>query len=384
MTSLEYFTSHKESTPSGPPVRQLRRRYIVALSLIALLIVISQIALQSLIADKVRDPDTVEIARWISTAFLIVTLIVLALEAFLVFAPASSRMKHDSRKLAEHEQDLNRMFDASPTALLMVDMSSLMILRANQKAVDLVGVDNEKLLQQSLKDLLYDGYQTNRAFFEKLHGNVTLDEFEITMLNASENVVESLVSSRVVRFDGRLAHVLGFTSMNELRVAQQGHEYYATYDELTGLVNRRTGMTFLEKAMARSWRESNPVSIIYANLDALKIANSTYGQAEGDQLIRAAANIMTGLVRSSDFAVRFGDEDFLIILPSCPSLNARRIVENLERLLKSIKGESSRKAVYTIKCGVATFAEDKHNSPDELVAEARQEMQQGQQTSKYH
>jgi diguanylate cyclase (GGDEF)-like protein len=384
MTSLEQFISHKESVPSGPPVRLLRRRYVVALSIIALLIIVSQIALQSLIADKIRDPDTVEITRWVSIAFLIVTLIVLALEAFLVFAPASKRMKNDSKKLIEREQDLHRMFDASPTALLMVDMNSLMILRANQKAMELTGLDTSNLLQRTLKDLLYDGYKTNRTFFDKLQSHVTLDEFEITMLNASENVVESLVSSRIVQYDSRLVYVLGFTSMNELRDAQQNHEYYATYDELTGLVNRRTGMTFLEKAMARSWRESNPVSIIYANLDALKIANSTYGQAEGDQLIRAAANIMTGLVRSSDFAVRFGDEDFLLILPSCPSLNARRIVENLERLLKSIKGESSRKAVYTIKCGVATFAEDKHNSPDELIAEAKQEMQQGQQTSKYH
>ena len=130
-------------------------------------------------------------------------------------------------------------------------------------------------------------------------------------------------------------------------------------------------MLFLEKAMARSWRDSQPLSVIHANMNGLKVANERYGQREGDQLLRAASNIMTGLVRTSDFAVRLGGDDFLIILPNCSGQNAKRIVENLERLLQSIKHDSPRRFVYSVSCGIATFDADRHGSPDAFIADAR-------------
>jgi len=326
--------------------------------------------------------DKVEVARWLELGLMIITLVVLALEALLIFAPATRRLRRDIQDLAESEQDLERLFDASPTAMLMADLHDMSILRANQKVIDLTKLGEDILLHKSLETLLHSDYDANRLFIEKLHGDKALNEFEVVLLDTNQDVIESLVSSRVVNFAGRPVYVLGFTNINELKGAQQSLEYFATYDELTGLVNRRTGLMFLEKSMARSWRESSPLSIIFADLDGLKMANDTFGHAEGDRLIRAAANIMTGLIRSSDFAVRMGGDEFLIILPNCPSENAQRIVDNLEHLLSSIKNDNPRHAVYTISCGVATYAADQHTTPDELVAEADQKMYQSKNARK--
>ena len=112
------------------------------------------------------------------------------------------------------------------------------------------------------------------------------------------------------------------------------------------------------------------------------MANDLYGHAEGDRLIRAAANIMTGLVRASDFAVRLGGDEFLIILPNCSTQNAKRIVQNLEHLLSSIKNDHPRQAVYSISCGVAEYAAERHASPDDLIAEADQKMYRAKQQKK--
>jgi diguanylate cyclase (GGDEF)-like protein/PAS domain S-box-containing protein len=318
--------------------------------------------------------DKVEIARWLELGLMTITLIVLVLGALLIFAPATRRLRRDMQELADSEQDLERLFEASPTAMMMVDLDDLSIIRANQKALELTKLAHDHLLHKSLANLLHSDYDANRTFMEKLRGDKALNEFEVVLLDTNKDVIESLVSSRIIGFAGRSVYVLGFTNINELKKTQQSLEYFATYDELTGLVNRRTGLMFLEKSMARSWRESSPLSIIFADLDGLKMANDTFGHAEGDRLIRAAANIMTGLIRSSDFAVRMGGDEFLIILPNCPPINAQRVVENLENLLSAIKNDNTNHSVYSISCGVATYVADRHTSPDELIAEADQEM----------
>ena len=318
--------------------------------------------------------DKVEVARWLELGLMIFTLIVLVLEAILIFAPATRRIRNNMQELTDSKQDLEHLFSASPTALLMVDMQSLSVIRANQKLLALTRIPLGELQNRTLPEMLSANYDVNRVFMDKLLGDKTLNEFEVALLDTNRDLIESLVSSRVISFGERPVFILGFTNINELKRAQQSIEYYATYDELTGLVNRRTGLMFLEKSMARSWRENSPLSIIFADLDGLKKANDTFGHAEGDRLIRAAANIMTGLIRTSDFAVRMGGDEFLIILPNCPAENAQRIVVNLEHLLSSIKHDTPRHAVYTISCGVTTYKATQHASPDDLIAEADQKM----------
>ncbi|RJX32823.1 MAG: diguanylate cyclase [Oxalobacter sp.] len=370
----KHANTDNHNPPAEQQAQQFRRRYRIVLSVIALLIVASHITLQLLITDQAHHPQSLSTAQWVGWGFMIVTLIVLALEAFLVFAPTSLRLHNFSKKLAQRDQDFRHMFDASPAAMLMVDMDSLQILGNNQKALSLIQQDADTLSQETLPQLLPDTYSGNQQFLENLRANLTLNEFEVVLLNTQTGVIECLVTSRIIPFSGRHVYALSFTNISELKQARDSLEYYATYDEMTGLVNRRTGMMFLEKAMARSGRDTHPLSIIYANLNGLNVAIERYGQREGDELLRAATTIMTGLIRSSDFAVRLSGDDFLIILPSCPLQNAKRIVDNLERLLKALKSDMPRQFVYSVSSGIASFAEERHTSPDDLLAEARQRM----------
>ena len=324
----------------------------------------------------------VGIARWLELILMCVTLVVLVLEALLIFAPAVRRIRRDVQTLSGNEQDMTRLFDANPNAMLMVRASDLTILRANDKAQLLAKPEDILQSQSLLESVLHAHYDVNKNFMEKLRGDKILNEFEVALLDTNHEVIEFLVSSRLIQFNEQQTYVLGFTNINELKKAQQSLEYYATYDELTGLVNRRTGLVFLEKSMALAWRENTPLSIVYADLDGLKAANDKFGHAEGDRLLRAAANIMTGLIRSSDFAVRLGGDEFLIILPNCPEHSAQRVVENLEHLLASIKNDTPHKTVYTISCGIVLFDSARHQSADELLAEADQRMHSVKQAKK--
>lgn len=322
-------------------------------------------------------------AHWLSLGLMGLTLLVLFSGAFLVSSPATRRIQSDIRKLADREEDLENLFAASPTALLMIDTQTLSILRGNQQLQELTKLPPTQLEGMKLHQLLDASYDTNRIFIDKLQRDKALNEFEVVLLDTSQAVIESLVSSRTLQFAKQPVIVLGFTNINQIKKAQRKLEYYATYDELTGLMNRRTGLAFLEKAMARSWRESSDLSVIYADLDGLKKANDRYGHAEGDRLIRAAANIMTGLIRMSDCAIRLGGDEFLMILPNCSPKIAQRIADNLERLLMSLKADDNgKKVLYSISCGITNYVPDRHASPEDLITEADQVMYQIKQSRK--
>ncbi|MBS1169128.1 MAG: diguanylate cyclase protein [Burkholderiaceae bacterium] len=319
--------------------------------------------------------------RWLGIVLAGAALLLFCLAVLRILAPLAQRIRQDADLLAEREQDLEQLLAACPSAMLLVDAETLAIVRANRKLLELTSRASGELDGLALESLLAPGSGTNRDFIDKIQGARTLNEFEIALLDRKNDVVESLVSTSALRFGGRDALLLGFTDINELRQAQHSHEYYASYDELTGLTNRRTGLMFLEKAMARAWRESSPLTVIHADLDGLKQTNEIYGHAAGDRLIRAAANIMTGLIRSSDFAVRLGGNKFLIILPNCAPDNAQRIAGNLEHLLAALKAEDDRRHVlYAISCGIAGYASDVHATAEELITAAASARAQANQT----
>ncbi len=77
------------------------------------------------------------------------------------------------------------------------------------------------------------------------------------------------------------------TNINELKKAQQDLQYHATFDEMTGLTNRCTGVMLRRRDMARVKRTDQPPTVCYADLDNLKAVNDQYGHQEGDWMIPA-------------------------------------------------------------------------------------------------
>ena len=80
----------------------------------------------------------INVARWLALGLMAIILVALALEAMLIFAPATRRIRHDMRSLEKKEEDMSSLFYANPTAMLLVDKKDLAILKANQQSADLL------------------------------------------------------------------------------------------------------------------------------------------------------------------------------------------------------------------------------------------------------
>jgi diguanylate cyclase (GGDEF)-like protein len=98
-------------------------------------------------------------------------------------------------------------------------------------------------------------------------------------------------------------------------VRRRALEEQATKDNLTRVWNRNAGMEILEREFSRARREGAPLVIALADIDRFKHINDTYGHVGGDAVLRETGARLQDAVRSYDTVVRYGGEEFLLILP---------------------------------------------------------------------
>jgi len=111
------------------------------------------------------------------------------------------------------------------------------------------------------------------------------------------------------------------------------------FDPLTGCMTREHAVEFWEHDHARARREYTPIGCVYADVNDLKLVNDDdkYGHDVGDELIRSVAKALRLCVRGSfDYVVRWGGDEFVIILPNCDAVGCKAVITRLRADLSSI------------------------------------------------
>ena len=132
----------------------------------------------------------------------------------------------------------------------------------------------------------------------------------------------------------------------------------STTDELTGLHNRKYLHERLEQEMSRAKRYGTKLSCLLFDLDFFKVVNDIYGYDWGDVLLRSIADKLKQLIRKEDILTRYGDEEFLLILPNTSEENAYLFAERFRRDIERMEfipaGEEERHPI-TISGGISTY-----------------------------
>jgi diguanylate cyclase (GGDEF)-like protein len=148
------------------------------------------------------------------------------------------------------------------------------------------------------------------------------------LIDESNGVARSLL--RLLSFRIRAANAL-------LRRRQKLGEFYrqlSLNDALTGLYNRAWLNDMLPKLVTRAQQEGAALSLVMIDLDNFKRFNDTYGHVAGDAALCAAAGIIRAALRPTDFAVRYGGEEMLVILPDTSKKMALVVAERLCRRMR--------------------------------------------------
>jgi diguanylate cyclase (GGDEF)-like protein len=135
-------------------------------------------------------------------------------------------------------------------------------------------------------------------------------------------------------------------------------------DPLTGLQNRRVMLVNLDKYIVLAERHKRSLSLIMMDLDHFKKFNDTHGHQLGDQLLIQVADIMKKLVRKSGHIVRYGGEEFLMMLPETDWKGAFQVAERLRKSVEKL-------TPITISLGIATLQSGGEGvTPQDLIKDA--------------
>jgi len=148
-------------------------------------------------------------------------------------------------------------------------------------------------------------------------------------------------------------------------------ENLSNHDALTNLYNRRMLEKILNKDIQRAKRYKNPLSLFMLDIDNFKTINDTKGHLVGDFVLQKLSKVMMDTMRDTDYIVRWGGEEFIIVLPQTPLDKAKAFAERLrEKIAETlISPKDGEQFGITASIGISHFT-DKINSLDKLVSSA--------------
>ena len=158
------------------------------------------------------------------------------------------------------------------------------------------------------------------------------------------------------------------TLQDSLRESNLRLRELAATDPLTGLANRRTLMSTLEREFRRSQRNGAPLSLLMVDIDHFKRVNDRYGHQLGDEVLARVADILRRHLRPYDLAARFGGEEFCLILSETLLDKAIKVGERIRQTVVDQKfpGPLTDLAL-TISLGAAVFPAAGIASSEDLI-----------------
>jgi diguanylate cyclase (GGDEF)-like protein len=134
-------------------------------------------------------------------------------------------------------------------------------------------------------------------------------------------------------------------------------ELRAATDSLTGLPNRRAIADTIRRMAAQTTRTMRPLAALMCDLDHFKQINDQYGHGRGDDVLAAVGAVLSSSIRASDFAGRFGGEEFLILLPDTDSIGAIALAEKIRSAVAAIQVPTIDRTI-TLSVGIAVLPDD--------------------------
>jgi diguanylate cyclase (GGDEF)-like protein len=146
-------------------------------------------------------------------------------------------------------------------------------------------------------------------------------------------------------------------SVGELRK----FEHHAKTDALTGLNNRHTMEEAFTREIQRCKRDEHPLSLVMIDVDNFKLFNDRFGHMAGDRALSAVANILSRQFRPRDLLVRYGGDEFAVLLPEIDESMALTIADRVRESVCGGTGDGSDSLIQIpveISMGIAELGED--------------------------
>jgi diguanylate cyclase (GGDEF)-like protein len=257
------------------------------------------------------------------------------------------------------EDDLRRLFAASPVPMLLVRWPDARVLLANDKCAS--------ALRSTLVDLRELPAVELFARKDDWHELLTMlkrggheDSREVQLKARDGELFYALLSARPVSFSGDEVLILCFTDLTAQKAVEHQLRFLALRDPLTQAYNRHHFWQLANAEMARVRRYKRPLSIAMIDADHFKDVNDQHGHDVGDLVLRMIVDTCHDGLRKNDVLARYGGEEFVVLLPETPIEGALAVMERVRERIEttSLQLDSGKRVSITVSIGLASLTGD--------------------------
>ncbi len=220
----------------------------------------------------------------------------------------------------------------------------------------------------------------NNNIFKKLIDKIcessnTIKKEDVKLISfGKETPIDLTLSPIKTRNDKLLGIVMVISDITLKKKHEEKLKKLAITDRLTNIMNRRMGLEYLNKQIARVKRENIPLTICFIDVNGLKNINDKYGHNEGDNLLRIVAKILAGNIRDTDAVARLGGDEFLLIFSDSNKDEISDVWKRIEEKIKKWNDNSNKSYEISLSHGFAQKIKGDGQSSDDLIERADKAM----------
>lgn len=171
-----------------------------------------------------------------------------------------------------------------------------------------------------------------------------------------------------------LISILFAVLMTLNKMAKNRIKYFSEYDTMTGVYNRRAGYELLSKSYRQITKDSGAITVCFIDINGLKDVNDNLGHEAGDELIMSIVSGIKKCIRESDYIIRLGGDEFLIVFMNMREEQAEIVWGRINDEYKKINENEERKYLISASHGVAEFTFDSNEYIDSIINLADEKM----------
>lgn len=287
----------------------------------------------------------------------------------------TAELEFANEELNRIKEDLYLILDTTAEGIFGIDMDGKCIF-CNDSCVKLLGYNCQgDILEKNVHNIIHcnngdENYipQEDCKILESILDNEKLYVVDEAFWKADGTKIDVEYHSYPKMKDGIvIGAVVTFIDITDKKKDEEQIKYLSNHDSLTGLLNRRCFEYHLKQKDKPSFL---PISIIFGDLNGLKLMNDIFGHVAGDKLIQKTAEVLKKACREDDIIARVGGDEFMVLLPKTDADGTLKIMER-------IRTEMEKEKVFDIKCSIAIGFDTKVDSSrdvEKVMGNAEREM----------
>lgn len=263
-------------------------------------------------------------------------------DVYVIFSTDITQEKHQEMNELTLKKTLENVLDYSGTLFLLSNETE--IIHANKALLHFLGLNTVEELKKRYGCVM-DIFEEDENYFSAKKLSADCEGCNCISTLTEKNILGVIKHApsgqkRVMKFNlNKLPndnYIISMTDVTEIEEESKRFQYQANHDKLTGAYNR-SYLDFIYQKHLDDFNESGTIcSFILLDIDDFKQINDNYGHLTGDRVLILLSNLINHKIRHDDIFVRWGGEEFLILLPHTSKKNAMTTAEILRREVSKI------------------------------------------------